>query len=138
MALKAEPTAPLPPVDRIEAITISTVSGWQMQIRRDGSGALIFGSSAGDTASAPRESLSLRDIYSQLSAKLSSKYTDSDSIPVFFDLVDSHDQVKHALYVDDKKLVKSIFSLLWQKTVPRDAARLKELLEKNPPVTEDE
>lgn len=137
--LLAQNTPTIPNFDQVETITMGSHWGWDLNIYPDGSGKLIYGSSAGDDAEIPPKTFSFQDVYKLLVPHLNGKYINPQvTYFVFMQLKNMPPGAPtYALYLDDRRIIKQIMIEARDKAVSRNPERFKELLAYRSPVPDD-
>lgn len=128
----------IPNIDQVERIYISSPRGWVLELYPDGSGKLTYGSTFGDDAKIPANTVSFQDVYNLLVPRLIGNYPGEKAINVLL-FVKGGSLSKHptAFYLEDKATIKKIMSEARDKAVPRSPDRFKELLKNHSPVPDD-
>jgi hypothetical protein len=128
----------VPNFNQVDTITISSHGGWMLQILPDGSASLSYGSLPMDNAQMPKQTFSFQNVYNLLAPHLSANYPGEKAIAVALHVKDLAPGTPiHALYLDDRRIVRQIMAEARDKGVPLDQNRFKELVAKHPPVPDD-
>jgi hypothetical protein len=111
----------------LRSFTIFQTGGWQVEIVADGSGAVGYGSSAGDVVQLPPETF---DFVKTKDAMIATSHVDiPDGAPVFTVLLRMDDRTQKTIYTQEKEL---FVSFIQRGLDASGSRRLRDIWERHP------
>lgn len=123
---------PIPTFEEVSEITVSMGTGWILEIRKDGSGGLAFGSNPTDVAIIPKGSFNAQEIYNALVPTLREISSGVNSVSVTLRKVGEVSVT--ALYCNKGPFIDSIFNVAKAAAKPVYKGRFDQLLREKPPL----
>lgn len=130
LSAQQTPQPLLPNLEELNEIVISPRTGWMLEVKKDGSASLIFGSNPADIAIAPSGSINFHDTYHTLAPTLQLTSSGSRSVPVT--MRRPNEISTTARYTNNEAAVSRIFLAVQQCAKPLDDSRFAELLKGQP------